>query len=138
MSRPSGRPPPLAPRGNVSLPSPTGLCGPESLRTFSRERLGAGGRVARVWGPRPDPPRAQELELDWEGGKRKLNARGAEDASKGIRGHFHFPRAAQLWLRTGQGSGLRGLSVPNLCDLRLHPPQSLPPHPPLPIPPILF
>ena len=98
MSRPSGRPPPLAPSGNVSLPSPTGLCGPESLRSFSRKRLGAGGRAARVWGSRPDPPWADELELDWEGGKRKLSARGAEDASKGIRGHFHFPRAAQLWL----------------------------------------
>ena len=90
--------PPLAPSGRRSLPSPTGLCDLQSLPSFSRERLGAGGGVAWVRGPCPDPRRARQLELDWEGGKRKLSVPGAEDASKGIRGHFHFPGAAQLCL----------------------------------------
>lgn len=94
----------LAPSWRRSLPSPMGLCGPESLQSFSRERLGAGGGVARVRGPRPDPS-GRQLVLDWEGGKRKLSVPGAEDASKGIHGHFHLPRAAQLCLsedRTGE------------------------------------
>lgn len=90
--------PPLAPSGRRSLPSPTGLVDPQSLPSFSRERLGAGGGFAWVRGPCPDPRRARQLELDWEGGKRKLSVPGEEDASKGIRGHFHFSGAAQLCL----------------------------------------
>lgn len=43
----------------------------------------------------PKAPSSQ-LELDWEGGKRKLSVPGAEDASKGIHGHFHLSGASQL------------------------------------------
>lgn len=61
------------------------------------------GPLSRGWrrgcqglGLSPRPPSGRQLELDWEGGKRELSVLGAEDASKGIRGHFHFPGAAQL------------------------------------------
>lgn len=74
----------------------------------------------------PRPPSGRQLQLGWEGGKRKLSVPGAEDASKGV--HGHFSRAQLCLSREREGCGVSHFArlrspSPAFAPLRLRPPQ---------------